>query len=194
MVPRTPDQNGPLFALWFRPIVLIMKGLYASLASLALLLSPTALTGATPPSAIALGPQSLVGEYDCIVTSGKTQVDRFKSINTTWHSWLYVTTIDELPGNARDVSRVFVGFDPNARRWSIVGVDQAGTYWTRRSASKYFDGSRWVDNHPADGATSLVRVLGSGAQYTFDQDVPQSDGRADHSHVLCTRRRLEPRQ
>lgn len=139
---------------------------------------------ALPPNA-----QIIVGTYDCIVSSGGRRIDRFQSVNTAWRTWLQVTTTSaSTAGKPPDVAHVFVGFDPEAKRWNIVGVDSSGSYWTRHSTSKAFDGSRWIDDYPADGGTAVVRVLKSGAEYTFDLSLPKGNGASDSSRVVCMRR------
>lgn len=141
-----------------------------------------ALTGATS------GVVSIVGTYNCATYRGAHVVDRFQSVNVPWGTWLKVTTTSEGNDGPSDVGQVFVGFDRGAKRWSIVGVDSSGEYWTRHSTTKNFDDSRWVDVDPDDGGRAIVRVLKSGAQYTFDFTSPGNRGGSDVTHTVCTRK------
>jgi hypothetical protein len=157
-----------------------------------LTLEGAALALASVVSIAAAAPQpgvhSIVGTYDCVVYADGRRVDHFRSVNVAWKAWVHVTTTrDAEKGKPPDVSETYVGFDADAKRWNIVGVDASGSYWTRHSTSQLFDGSRWIDDYPADGGTAIVRVRGSGAQYTFDLSLPKSNGSSDNSHVVCTR-------
>lgn len=142
----------------------------------------TVLTGA------ASGARSIVGTYDCVTYGAGHVQDRFQSVNALWGGWLKVNTAKVGSSEPSQQGQVFVGFDPTAKRWSIIGVDSSGAYWIRHSSSKDFDGSRWVDTDPDDGGRAHIRVLRSGVQYTFDFTSPKRGGGNDVSHTVCSRR------
>lgn len=134
--------------------------------------------------------ESIVGTYSCLTDSGGKVVGRFQSDNAIWGSWLRVnTTSPPQRGRTPVLGRVFLGYDANAKRWSIVGVDSTGAYWTRHSTATIFDGSHWLDSDPADGGRAVIRVLHSGKQYTFDLASPAANDTLDRSHTVCTRTR-----
>lgn len=151
-------------------------------AFFAVLCLEVALTGA------AGGVGSIVGSYSCVTYDGGRAIDRFQSVNASFGNWLKATTTSKGNGGTTDIGQVYVGFDQAAKRWSIVGVDSSGAYWTRHSTSKYFDDSQWVDVDPNDGGRAIVRVLKSGAQYTFDFTSPGNHGGSDVTHTVCTRK------
>jgi hypothetical protein len=128
----------------------------------------------------------LVGQYQCIVHDSAHKVWHFQSRNSLWGTWLRAEIYyPPQNGSAADVTHTFVGFDDTTRRWNIVALDRAGSYYTRYSHSAKLDGSRWVDGYPADGGRAVLRILPSSG-YTFDLTIASSKSTA-YSHVKCTR-------
>lgn len=104
-----------------------------------------------------------------------------------WGAWLRAdTTFAPQNGQPKDVAQTFVGFDSAAKRWNIVSIDADGSYYTRYSTSREFDGSHWADGYPADGGRAVIGTP-NPRQYTFDFTGRPSNGRTDVSHTVCTR-------
>lgn len=129
----------------------------------------------------------LVGTYHCMDHQSTGQTWRFTSVNDAFGAWLRVhVTYPPQNGAAGDKATTFVGYDPGAKRWNIVGVDVDGSYFARSSRSPAFDGSQWQDEYPRDGGKAVVRTFGS-SRYTFDLTIPAAKGSPLRSHVVCTR-------
>lgn len=130
--------------------------------------------------------RAIIGTYDCAGYDGH-QKWRFTSRNSPWGPhWVRVDTVYPAQnGSPVDIGETFVGFDPSTKRWNIIALDYAGTYYTRQSRSRHLNGSVWNDNYPSDGKTAVIRVPKSG-QYTFD--LYSSSGNVPLFHVLCSRR------
>lgn len=136
----------------------------------------------TPPELAAI-----VGTFNCITHASGGTVWRFHSVNRAWGGWVRAdTTFAPQNGQPADTASTFVGFDGSAKRWNIVSVDNDGSYYTRSSRSKSFDGSHWVDGYPADGAKAVIRVHGR-QQYTFELVSRGANGRPETSSTVCTR-------
>ena len=103
-----------------------------------------------------------------------------------WGAWLRAdTTFAPQNGQPKDVAQTFVGFDAAAKRWNIVSIDADGSYYTRYSSSRDFNGSHWVDGYPADGGKAVIGV--SPHMYTFDFTGRPTNGKVDISHTACMR-------
>jgi hypothetical protein len=162
-------------------VALKYPGLAFAFATMAV--APVA--SASPPAG--QGVSAIVGTYDCVThdSSGKTW--RFRSVNAAWGAWVRAaTTFAPQNGQPKRVGQTFVGFDSDAKRWNVVALDAGGSYYTRLSGSREFDGSRWTDGYPADGGKAVIGTPNS-RQYTFDFTGAQTNGRADVSHTVCTR-------
>ncbi|HEV2441627.1 MAG TPA: hypothetical protein VGT07_03825 [Steroidobacteraceae bacterium] len=130
---------------------------------------------------------SLVGTYQCVNRESTGHTWRFTSVNDVFGAWLRVhVTYPPQKGMAGDTGIVFVGYDRSDKRWNIISMDADGSYYTRSSHSEHFDGSRWEDDYPRDGAKAVIRTPGP-TRYTFDLTLPAKKGPAIESHVVCTR-------
>jgi hypothetical protein len=128
----------------------------------------------------------ILGSYACVTHDG-AQTWHFTSTNTAWGAWLRAATVFAPQNGApRQTAVTFVGFDGDAKRWNIVSLNALGSYYTRSSSSRDFNGSRWTDAYPADGATATIGVSPAG-DYSFDLKTPKSNGTASWSHTRCTR-------
>lgn len=164
---------------------MLRRIIFASIAATSSFLanSATSTDAATLP-----GLAAIVGTFDCVTHAAGGVVWRFHSINRAWGAWVRVdTTFAPQNGQPADTASTFVGFDTQAKRWNIVSIDRDGTYYTRLSKSKAFDGSQWVDGYPADGAQAVIRVRGN-RQYTFALVARRSHGQAQTSTTVCTRK------
>lgn len=133
------------------------------------------------------GLAAIVGTFDCVTHDSDGVVWRFHSVNRPWGTWVRAdTTFMPQNNQPADSASTFVGFDAKAKRWNIVSIDEDGSYYTRYSSSREFDGSRWIDGFPADGARALIRVRDM-RQYTFDLTTIARNGRAEISSTVCTR-------
>lgn len=163
--------------MWQRVLLLSLLTASACLANL-----EVSADTVTPP-----GLDAIVGTFDCVTHESSGTVWRFHSVNRAWGPWVRVnTTFAPQNGQPADSASVFVGFDAKAKQWNIIAIDIDGSYYTRSSASKAFDGSHWVDVYPADGAKAIVGLRGK-RQYTFDLVTAGPKGHAPTSHTLCTR-------
>ncbi|HZT03216.1 MAG TPA: hypothetical protein VFA39_13215 [Steroidobacteraceae bacterium] len=143
----------------------------------------TASAATTTPSEL----EAIVGTFNCVTHASGGAIWRFHSVNRAWRGWVRAdTTFAPQNGQPADAAFTFVGFDSNTKQWNIVSVDNDGSYYTRSSKSKSFDGSHWVDGYPADGARAVIRLRGK-RQYTFDLASPGPKGRAETSNTVCTR-------
>jgi hypothetical protein len=125
----------------------------------------------------------LVGTHACVNHESTGTIWRFTSVNEPYGAWLRVSsTFAPQNGQPAQTAVTFIGYDPDAKQWNIVSVNQGGSYYTRASTSRDLNGSRWTDVYPADGAKAIVRIP-SATAYTFDLTTPQGV----HSHVVCTR-------
>jgi hypothetical protein len=130
------------------------------------------------------GIQSIAGSYNCTTQDGH-HTWHFHSVNAVWGAWLRLdTTYSPQNGAPADIAQTFVGFDNGAKRWNIVSIHQPGSYYTRHSESRKINGSRWIDDYPADGGRATLNISGSG--YRFDLTTPNGD-RSAHVQVTCTR-------
>lgn len=149
------------------------------LAASACLASSNVSADAATPS----GLEAIVGTFNCVTHESGGTVWHFHSVNRAWGAWVRVeTSFAPQNGQPADSASVFVGFDAKAKQWNIISADIDGSYYTRSSRSRAFDGSHWVDRYPADGAKAVVGLRGK-QQYTFDL---VSTG-AKSSHTVCTR-------
>jgi hypothetical protein len=133
--------------------------------------------------------RAVIGTYNCSGYDGHYKW-HFRSHNSAWGSyWVHVQTFyPPQHGAPADIGQTFIGFDRWAKRWNIVALDYAGTYYTRHSDSQQLNGSVWKDDYPSDARTAVVRVLSTTA-YTFDL-LPSSKNHATSLfHVLCLRAR-----
>jgi len=104
-----------------------------------------------------------------------------------WGAWLRAdTAFAPQNGQPKDVAQTFVGFDSGTKRWNIVSIDADGSYYTRYSGSRAFNGSHWVDGYPADGGSAVIGTP-NPRQYTFDFTGRPAKGHQDVSHTVCTR-------
>lgn len=133
------------------------------------------------------GLEAIVGTFNCVTHASDGSVWRFHSVNRAWGAWVRAdTTFAPQNGQPADTASTFVGFDASTKQWNIVSVDNDGSYYTRSSTSKSFDGSHWVDGYPADGAKAVIRVRGK-QQYTFELVGRGPNGRPATSSTVCTR-------
>ncbi len=147
------------------------------------LANPNTTTGAKTPPGLA----AIVGTFDCVTHGSDGVVWHFHSVNHAWGSWVRAdTTFAPQNGQPADTASTFVGFDAAAKRWNIISIDTDGSYYTRYSTSRAFDGSHWVDGYPADGAKAHIRAQG-GRQYVFELISPGQDGHGQTSTTTCTR-------
>jgi hypothetical protein len=138
--------------------------------------------GAAMPAGLA----ALLGTFNCVTHTGGGLVWRFHSSNHAWGAWVRAdTTFAPQNGQPADTASTFVGFDAATKRWNIVSINADGSYYTRYSTSKAFDGSHWLDGYPADGAAALIRA--DERQYTFEFTASGKDGHDDTSKTVCTR-------
>lgn len=136
---------------------------------------------------VARGVFSIVGKYNCVTRDGQG-TSTFRSSNTIWSPWLRVqTSAPAANGSPANVGQVFANFDDKAKRGSIIGVDNDGTYWTRHSTSARFEDSQWVDVDPADGVKATIKVRNSGREYTFTSVAPKPGGGVSRATTVCTR-------
>lgn len=141
--------------------------------------------GAVPTSPPELA--AIVGTFNCTTHDSAGAVWHFHSVNKAWGKWVRAdTTFPPQHGQPADTASTFVGFDAQTQRWNIVSIDTDGSYYTRYSTSKTFDGSHWLDGYPADGAKALIRVQGR-QQYTFELMSPGKKGRIETSDTTCKR-------
>ena len=129
--------------------------------------------------------KAILGSFNCIDHESGGVTWRFHSVNKPWGSWVrFDTTFAPQNGQAANATQTYIGYDTAARRWNIVSVIVGGSYYTRHSRSGHLDGSRWVDDFPADGATAVLRAY-AGPKYTFDLTTPAIHGHAGFAHVTC---------
>jgi hypothetical protein len=148
-----------------------------------LFLNSHAVAGSTTATGLA----SIIGAFNCVTHESSGVVWHFHSVNHLWGAWVRAdTTFAPQNGQPANSASTFVGFDRDAKRWNIVSLDIAGSYYTRYSGSAAFNGSRWADGYPADGANAVIRLRGT-RQYTFDLVSPGRGGRAETSSTVCTR-------
>jgi hypothetical protein len=136
------------------------------------------------------GLDAIIGTFDCI-THGGGVVWRFHSSNHAWGAWVRAdTTFAPQNGQPADRASTFVGFDATTRQWNIISIDADGSYYTRYSKSRSFDGSHWLDGYPADGAKALIRTEGK-RRYTFALVSPGRSGRDHTAKTECTRTKVD---
>jgi hypothetical protein len=154
--------------------------LRSSLIAAAIVLS---LTATTPQQDM----HRLTGRYECRQRDSGGQTWRLLTVNRPYGSWLRLdATYPAQNGQPAGTAITFVGFDAAAKRWSIVSVSADGSYYTRYSTSRDFNGSQWIDGDPADGGKAVVKVISSG-EYTFDFASPTGPGKTARSHTVCTK-------
>lgn len=161
--------------MYFR-ITILGLAFFASLCSVAAPASP----------ASALG--KMVGTFNCLTKGSDGRTWHFHSVNQMWSArWMRAdTTFAPQNGQPKDTASTYVGYDSLAKRWNIVSVDTAGTYFTRYSFSPTIDRSRWSDGYPPDTTKAVLRVAGTPG-YVFDTTTPAAKGPANWSHTVCTR-------
>jgi hypothetical protein len=130
--------------------------------------------------------EAMSGTFRC-VTAGEPAW-AFTTVNASYGTWLRLeAAYPAQNGSPSGKATTFLGRDVKARRWEIVAVRDNGSYYTRYSDSADLNGSRWIDERPADGARAVIVVL-SERQYRFDLTVPGSNGgAASSSKTLCSR-------
>jgi hypothetical protein len=150
----------------------------------ALLVAMILVLGATM-TAQAKDAHLMSGTYRCL-THGNSGPDwHFVSVNKPYGAWLRADTAFPAQNGAPAQSAVaFVGFDTDAKRWSIVVVNGDGSYYTRYSISSELDGSRWTDLDPADGGQARITLPRIG-EYIFDFQQTEKNGKTDRSHTVC---------
>lgn len=134
----------------------------------------------------AVAASAIIGNFNCVTTASGKPAMHFRSINRAWGPWVNVhASFPAQNGLPPILAQVFLGFDPAAKRWSIVTLNDDGSYYTRHSTSPALNGSRWVDNFPADGATAVIHLT-PGGDYVFDF-TPKPGGTDVPSHTVCMR-------
>jgi hypothetical protein len=138
-------------------------------------------------AAPAVGLAAIIGTFSCVTHDDGGGVWRFHSSNHAWGAWVRAdTSFAPQNGQPADTASTFVGFDATAKRWNIISIDADGSYYTRYSSSRVFDGSHWSDGYPADGAKAVIRVRGN-RQYTFELVTSVKNGHAETAETVCTR-------
>jgi hypothetical protein len=139
----------------------------------------------TTAMARALDAHVMSGTFHCL-THGNSGPDwRFVSVNKPYGAWLRAeTAFPAQNGSPPQTAVAYVGFDADAKRWSIVVVNGDGSYYTRYSTSSKLDGSRWTDRDPADGGQARI-TLPSPGEYIFDFQQTEKSGKTDRSHTVC---------
>ena len=131
----------------------------------------------------------LTGRYECRQRDSGGQTWRLPSPSMDRSgSWLRLdATYPAQNGQPAGTAITFVGFDAAAKRWSIVSVSADGSYYTRYSTSRDFNGCRSGSTATsADGGKAVVKVISSG-EYTFDFASPTGPGKTARSHTVCTK-------
>ncbi|HEV3195930.1 MAG TPA: hypothetical protein VGZ06_07300 [Candidatus Cybelea sp.] len=105
----------------------------------------------------------LTGRYECRQRDSGGQTWRLLTVNRPYGSWLRLDAT-----------------------YPAQNGQPAGSYYTRYSTSRDFNGSQWIDGDPADGGKAVVKVI-SSAEYTFDFASPTGPGKTARSHTVCTK-------
>jgi hypothetical protein len=130
---------------------------------------------------------TIIGRYACVTQESNHRTWRFQSVNSAWGAWLRAdTTFAPQNGEPADTAATFVAYDSAAKRWNIVSLDVSGSYYTRFSTSRAFNGSRWIDGYPADNGRAVLKIFGS-KRYTFDFLAAQESRSGTRSHTICNR-------
>jgi hypothetical protein len=99
---------------------------------------------------------SLSDRFECITRDSQSQTWRLLTVNKPFGAWLRLDAMYPAQhGQPAGSAITLVGFDKSTKRWNIVSVDGDGTYYTRYSTSRDFNGSRWIDGDPADGGRAI---------------------------------------
>lgn len=128
----------------------------------------------------------IIGTFRCSGRDAGGALWQFRSVNRPWGTQVRADTVfAPQHGQPADYASTYIGFDASTRHWNIVSVDQDGTYFTRYSSSRHFNGARWTDRYPADGATAVVYANQSG--YTFELTSRDKNGRSFTGKTVCRR-------
>lgn len=165
-------------------IAIVLPVLLKSVTMKTLLMTVVALAlTATAAPASQSPPMEMVGTFQCVNHVSGGTVIRFTATNTIYGPWLRVSTVFHT--QSPETALTFLGYDSGSKRWNIVSVNSAGSYFTRNSTSVDVNGSHWVDADPKDGGRAVLSF--SPQQWTFDLVVPGAGTSSVHSHVICTR-------
>jgi hypothetical protein len=130
---------------------------------------------------------SMVGNFSCVTRAASGPAWHFSTVNVLYGSWLRLdATYPAQNGTAQMRAVTFTGFDQSLGHWEIISIHDNGTFYSRRSDSKAFGRSEWIDDNPPDGARAQLKVV-SDTWYSFDLTVPGAHGSAAASHTSCTR-------
>ncbi len=128
----------------------------------------------------------LLGTFSCTQHDRSGTTWHFRSINQPFGSFVRADTVfAPQNGQPADYASTYVGYEAGAKHWNIVSVDQDGTYFTRYSSSRDFNGAQWTDRYPADGSSAVVLLDKRG--YKFKLTGHDKSGRTFTSNTVCVR-------